>query len=384
MKRKYFFRQLIFLGLFVAGFAGCKTEYDPPLKPLQSNLLVVEGFIDGAAPTIITLSRTRMITTGDTASVKHELGARVTVEDDKQNRFLLQEMGEGVYSSLDILNLNPTNKYCIRINTRDGKEYISDFVSYKQSPPIDSVGWYLKNDGVQMYANTHDDTKQSRYYRWTYVETWEFHSLFDTDFEYFFDINKVLPITDRIYRCWNTKAATNILIGSSTKLTDDVIFQEPLAFIEPHSKKMSVLYSILVTQYSMDINAFNYWEAMKNNTEKVGSIFDPQPNQTVGNIHSVATPSERVVGYIGAGASVQKRVYVNNRDLPDKWNTYETCDIIEVSSNSDSTKMYFGTQGFVPISEGLDPAGRVFYTAALQHCVDCRLLGTNVKPDFWP
>jgi len=381
MNKKYFTRGVLYL-LAMMALVNCKTPYDPPLKAIQSNSLVVEGFIDGAAPTVIKLSRTRMISAGDTARVKNELCAKVFVVDDQQNRYALVETGGGLYSSNVVLNLNPGNPYRLYINTGDNKEYVSDFVDYKQSPAIDSVGWKLKNDGIQFYVNTHDENNATRYYRWEYHETWEYHSIFPTGLQYNRSTDEVVPMAEQIYTCWGDAKSNRIILGSSAKLSDDVIYQAPLVDIENHSKKMSVLYSILVKQYALDITGFNYWEAMRNNTENVGSIFDPQPNQTVGNIHSLTTPSETVVGYIGAGSSFTKRYFVYNRDMPGRWNIFPRCD--EINVTKDSTRFYFDYGGLLPVSEYLTNSGATAYTGAAIACVDCRLEGTNVKPDFWP
>jgi hypothetical protein len=64
------------------------------------------------------------------------------------------------------------------IKTKGGEEYISDYVGIMDTPPIDSVAWRPDGDGVSVMVNTHDVTGQSKYYRWDYVETWEYESPF--------------------------------------------------------------------------------------------------------------------------------------------------------------------------------------------------------------
>ncbi|HEY5369358.1 MAG TPA: hypothetical protein VIJ75_10225, partial [Hanamia sp.] len=57
--------------------ANCKTPYNPPVQNAKQQFLVVEGFLNGNGSTIITLSRTRNISLGDTASHIYEDGANV-------------------------------------------------------------------------------------------------------------------------------------------------------------------------------------------------------------------------------------------------------------------------------------------------------------------
>lgn len=383
MIRKFFSWPIIVCLAFVLMLANCKIPYDPPLKSTQINDLVVEGYIDGAAPVTIKLSRTRVISAGDTAAFRYELNARVSIEDDHQNQYFLMETGNGLYVNNSSLNLNPAYKYRLHIFTSDGKEYLSDFVPFKQSPSIDTIGWKLKDNGVQLYVNTHDPNDATKYYRWEYSETWEFHTHYETYLKYNRIDNTVTHRTDQVRICWQSHNSTTILLGSSAKLSSDVIDQAPLVYIEPHDRRLSVLYSIWVKQYALDINGYNYWQAMKSNTEKVGSIFDPQPNQTVGNIHCTTDPAETVVGYIGAGNSFEKRVFISNNLMPPDWNPREYCEIILVPEISDSIRAYFNG-GYSPIGESSTPSGQPAYSASTVECVDCTIYGTNIKPAFWP
>ncbi len=54
---------------------------------------------------------------------------------------------------------------------------------------------------------------------------------------------------DSIYYCWTGENSTNILLGSSQKLAQDVIYEAPLLLVPQNSWHISVEYSILVRQY---------------------------------------------------------------------------------------------------------------------------------------
>ncbi len=384
MTQKNLFKRLAACCFLVLALSECKDSFEPILKQANLNSLVVEGYIDGAAPAEFKISRSRMLTVGDTASRRYELNARVSIEDDHQNSYLLTEIGKGSYSSVNILSLPPSYQYRLHVFTTDNREYLSDFVAFKQSPFIDSISWGVKDSGVQIWMNTHDITNATRYYRWEYNETWEFHSHFSSNYMYDALTNTVISRTKEFYKCWKDNNSTNILLGSSAKLTDDVISEIPLTFIEPHDFRLSVLYRISVRQYALDINGYNYLLALRNNTEKVGSIFDPQPNQTAGNIHCITNPSETVIGYAGAGNSVEQRIFISNDDLPQGWNESPNCPTKDVLNNPDSLKTYFGSGGFAPIS-AIEIAGApVAFPSSIIECVDCTVRGTNMKPAFWP
>ncbi len=358
-------------------------SFDPVLKQQDINSLVVEGYIDGAAPSTFKISRSRKLTVRDTATRRYELGAAVSIEDDHQNTYPLTEQGNGIYSSVSILNLNPAYQYRVHIFTSGGIEYASDLVPYKQSPAIDTVDWEFKDDGVQILLNTHDPNNATKYYRWEYNETWEFHASFRSYYKYDPVSKIVIPRTEDVEICWQTHNSNNILLGSSAKLSDDVIYRMPLTYIEPHDDRISVLYSILVKQYALDANGYNYYVAIRNNTERVGSIFDPQPNQTQGNLHCVTNPAENVIGYINAGGSVVNRIFISNRSLPASWKIYPDCPVADVPNIQDSIEFYF-EGGWDPISKVFTNTNQIVYPSSYSHCVDCTLAGTTIKPSFWP
>jgi hypothetical protein len=379
MNKKYFSWKWLITGFCILFLVNCKTPYDPPIKSSHEHFLVVEGYVNGNGPSNIKLSRTRNITWGDTAANINETGARLELQDSNNNSFPLYEAGNGNYTGY--FYLYSGNEYRLHITTADHKEYLSDFVPFKQSPPIDKVGWNMKDGGVQIYVNTHDRENKTIFYRWNYEETWEFHSQYYSMLKYNPVDTNVIPRSFPVYQCWRSQNSTTILLGSSAKLKEDVINAAPMLYIPEHDKRISVLYSVLVTQYALDSSAYNYWNAMKGNTENMGSIFDPQPNMTRGNIHCVSDPSETVIGYIGAGNSQQQRIFIRNSELPSGWNLIPNCTEYTVPNIKDSLFFYFSNNSFIPYSQDFTTGG---YLSASGSCVDCTLTGTPVKPTFWP
>jgi hypothetical protein len=98
--------------------------------------------------------------------------------------------------------------------------------------------------------------------------------------------------------CYSNDSSTGILLGSSVKLTQDVIYQAPLTPIAGTSEKIELRYSILVKQYGLTEDAFKFWDELRKNTERLGSIFDSQPSGSSGNIHCTTDATEPVFGYI--------------------------------------------------------------------------------------
>jgi len=362
--------------IMLAALLSCKQSYEIPPTAERSNTLVVEGVMNSSGLTSIALSRSAAL--ADTSIVTPERSAQVSIESADGVVAVLAEDRPGAYE--DVTALDATKEYRLHIRTSNGIEYISDYVPVINGPQIDSISWNKKANDVYLFVNTHDLRNSTRYYRWTYHETWEYHSSFISSWEYV-DHAIRYRVNNDIHTCYNSLPSTNILIGSSAKLANDIISMSPLTSIVNGSEKLSQLYSIEVTQYALTRDAYEYWEQLRKNTEKLGTIFDPQPSANKTNIHCVTNPSEPVIGYLSAGNIVAIRRYIYNQEvLP--W-TYAT-GCVEVLVPNDSFDYYFGGDMYIPTHEGNGQPPSAGMYGSTPYCVDCRLSGTNVRPSFWP
>lgn len=370
----------------------CKQSYVSPYSPPVQGYLVVEGFIAGNGPTQFTLSRVIRLP-GDSA-IPPVTKAKVQVEGTDNTVFPLTETSGGVYIA-NTLPLNAGVRYRLRISTTDGNNYLSDTVPYRITPPIDSINWIQDGNGVTIYANTHDPANASRYYQWQYVETWEYTAAEYSMYEFKAksrsngaDSAVSRPDSDYIYTCYQGGHSTSLLLASSAKLAQDVIYRQKLQFIPRASVQMSVLYSIIVTQTALTQDAYNFLSLMKSNTESLGSIFDAQPSGLKGNIHSLTHPDETVVGYVSAGTIEQQRIFIHSRDVRN-WGYSFQCSEPDTLVFDDTRGKYvdqfFAAGDFIPLDRVYGPFGFMGWTANAVSCVDCRIQGgTTKKPSFWP
>jgi len=375
--------------LFMGAFA-CKQRYVSPYHSPVTGYLVVEGVVNsGAGNTTLKLSRTTPLSNIDT--IANETGALVRLEGQDNSLYVFAENTSGQYSASN-LNLNTSGKYRIHINTANGEEYISDYVGINNDPPIDSVNWQSDSSGVQLFVNTHDPQNNTHYYQWEYSETWEFHSFDLTNLKYLIKYGPEGNIynvayrdsTDpQIFKCWQSNSSQILIIGSSAKLSQDLIFLQPLASIPRNSWELSVLYSIDVKQYGLTSDAYTFLSEMKKNTEETGSIFDAQPSQFSSNLHCISDTSKTVIGFITICPVQEKRIFISNSSVPG-WAYNSGCYEIVIGNIQDTLNKYGpGTLPSLPVQTG--PGNSIItFTIAPATCIDCTLRGTNVKPSYWP
>lgn len=364
-----------FFSLTLIAALSCKQNYLPPAIANPPTFLVVEGFINtGPDSTYFNLTHTYKLS--DSTATTPETGASVTIQGSDNSTFPLGEVGNGLYGA-NLPSLNTTKTYRLNITTTGGKQYASDYVPIIVNPPIDSVNFIQKNDGVTIYVNTHDPTNKAQFFRWEYQETWEFHSAYFATYQF---INRQLipyaPNTENT--CWKGDNSTRLILGSTTQLASDVVYELPLVTIPKPDQQLSVKYSILVKQYAITQQAFNWWSIMQNNTENIGSIFGVQPSTDQGNIHSLTDTSEQVIGFVSAGNIQSQRIFITN-DQVTPWIYIPPC-AIQIHANNIDTIAFYYSEGIWPIDLTSDQS---HVQESYETCIDCNLTGTNIPPPFW-
>jgi hypothetical protein len=369
----------------VVAVFSCKERYVAPVQAARNtNFLVVEGDINaGQDSTIIKLSFATPLT-DTTKQIVPVDGAAVAVETDAGRNFPLTGLGNGLYGTDYIAAGAAGEKYRLSIQTAAGRKYLSDYVVLKNAPPIDSISWEQLPDGVHIYANTHDNGNNTRYYKWNFTETWKYNAPFESLFLYV-NGNFVPRPPPSIFTCWQNIPATAIVVLSTNNLVQDVVYKKQLVFIPTSDYKISIMYSILVKQTALTADGYNYWTGLSKNTEQLGSIFDALPSQLQGNVYSVTDPSETVIGFISATTTQQQRIFIKKEQV-NNW-VYLTgtaaCDTVLLTTPATLALAANGSLLVINSTQPLNPFAP--YYGVDPQCADCRLKGgTLTKPPFWP
>src|SRR4030095_12581699 len=110
------------------------------------------------------------------------------------------------------------------------------------------------------------------------------------------------------------------------------------------------------------------------NTESVGSIFDAQPSELNTNFLCTTNPSQTVIGFFNICTIREKRIFIDNKDLP-RWGYRIPCQTIAVVNNPDSIRNSGAYYMLPTISKKEIFAVEEFYASSTE-CVDCRQTGT--------
>jgi hypothetical protein len=238
-------------------------------------------------------------------------------------------------------------------------------------PPIDSIYYEKKIDeqstlpveGCNIYLNTHYTSNSCRFYRWEYSETWEFHLPFNFP-------NKV---------CWISNNPEEIIIKNASLRAETNLIRHPVISITDPVDRLSVKYSILVKQFSLNEDEYLYWELLKNTTDQTGGLYDLIPAAIPNNIYCIEEPNKKVLGYFSVQAMTSKRLFIkDNFTGVNTMYMYARCLSNTIfTTRPDTLKDVWIIEDN---SDKVPPA--VIYTRD-KSCIDCTTRGTNIKPAFW-
>ena len=369
--KKYFGLFLLVIALVVN---SCIEPFSPPEVNNGESFLVIDGFLNvGGDTSRIKLSNTQ--NTNDDAQPVYEGNAVIMAESERGETFNFEEQPGGNYF-LPPVNLDADTKYRLYIRRINGSEYRSEYVVVTKTPPIDSLTYKLdKNrEAMVVYVNTHDATNNTRFYRWRFEETYEYKTAFYSGLDRDYQTKTVISRKEDISRCWRTLESKDIKLGSTIKLSQDIIKDLPINIIYIGTNKLLHKYSIMVRQYALSREAFEYWTDLAKTTQGTGSLFDPQPSQVTGNIRNIKDAKELVFGYFSASTEETQRIFI-----APALGTYPRCMPPDTLMPHEA----FDSYG-VLLNSFVTEAGATYLLSSSEFCADCRAQGgTITRPSYW-
>jgi hypothetical protein len=262
----------------------------------------------------------------------------------------------------------------------------------KPAPPIDRLYYELTQlineegeiiDGFNILTDTRGSPDQTTYLRYEWEQTYKTVPPFGSIFEYNRDTETIDVRTEQISECWVNDISTSIIIATNEGLSSNDINANVVHTLRFDESELNQRYSILVHQYALNKEGYEFWKNLRETNETGGGLFDTQPFPLSGNIRNTADRGEAVLGYFDMSQVASQRIFIDSDDLPGETSVpslFAECvsGAGDVLVPADSVPIY-DQQGFL-IADYLFPQG---YIMVPPRCIDCRLKGTNVKPDFW-
>ena len=370
--------------------SSCIKPYTPKLDDNAVAKYVVQGMVSSVEGyQSATVSQT---SSTDLAIYQPISGCELTISDDQGNTFQLEEYDEGAYRVwMNQTELVPGRSYMLTVKTPKGEILSSDFDEMPPGPDeLESLYWevtsiqtddpdYIRY-GVQFYTDFEAGQEDGEFYRWKCTETYEYHSEYPLEFYYSYNgVNQVSPPDSSKMVCYRTAVDEGIFTLSTLNLASPSFQKFPLNFVQNTTKRLEIMYSLIVEQQALSLEAFNYWDKLKINLDQSGGLYTSQPIAIKGNITNTSNTDNEVLGFFQASTVASKRIFIEAPIAGLELDYLSTCNL---------NNLRFG---FIEISTSEYPAylfssgGNWTYTTMTKNCVDCTVEGgVTEKPSFWP
>lgn len=404
MTAKYLIR-LTALAATLFCAAACIYPFEVELSKSGEWPLVVDGDLLIGATTVLNLSHVRPFKADPGEFQQFSASAYIEGEDGSKvynSEAWNSRTGAEFSLFFDTSQLRPDQRYRLHLTTYGEQHqvlntYESDWLTPCSAPTIDDLNYSYHPEIDQFWIGLSMHCSGEHYFRWSFTETWEYHSDIHSSLEFVpwhFDESEgkytagYRYASPDLYYCWSTVSSSQINIFSTINQTDDRF--EDLAFhiIRLNDKRLQILYRITVQLQAISEDAYKYWHTIQESSEGQGSIFSPTPSQTASNIHCTSDPAVGVTGYLNAAVPATAVMYYDNaveryykpgKPYPSQLDTLEANDLAEAdklfhSSMLPSYALYMGLT---------DSPTHYVWDSAI--CIDCRRQGgTKTKPEDWP
>lgn len=314
--------------------------------------------------------------------------------------YIFQETEPGFYRSNSVFAAEPNVDYHLEITTNNQRHYASSTMQLTQETEIDDLYFergFNENgeEGVSVFVNSYDPTNSSKFYRYTYDETYKIIAPRWTALD-------LVPIpgsacgsefvlkTEQQLICYNTVGSNAIIIENTNVFEEDRIDQFRVRFINRNNAIISHRYSILVRQYIQSAQAHEFYKVLKNLSSNDNLFSQLQPGFLNGNIVSKTNSKENVAGFFEVSSVNEMRIYFNYSDLfpgeqlPPYFNgctEFAPLECTPAGTSPLNQALTLGAKYFQDNDSQIDGEGP--YNLVPQACGDCRVLGNNYAPDWW-
>lgn len=389
---KRLFNKIAVLSVLASMAAACVYPYETEVMQVAS-LLVVDGGIYVGEESTFTLSYLSSLSALDDANAFVPVRAELWVESDsgKEYRGVLKDGTTNVFS-VDLTDAPDDAEYRLCITNHDtDHHYSTAWKPVHKAAVIDDLSYIADPDSDHLSIAMSMHGTEGSHYRWTYSETWEYHSKLRAWYYYipatsFEKVGKVVPFegNENLYYCWDNDKSSEILLFDTSSQTDNRFKDLEFHTVDRTSSKLQILYYVNVALESLDEEGYVYWNTMKENNYNQNTIFSPTPSEVRGNIVCEEDPSELVLGYVNVARRASRDLFFNN--VLQGYYINPKPHLPEAVYHPEDEWEILYRNGSVPVGWYFDLETEVSgYTWVEQQCADCRWDGgTKNKPAFWP
>jgi hypothetical protein len=334
------FKNICLVMLMLFAGIGCTEIYIPDVST-NTQALVVEGLItNGSGPFSIKLSIASPLNSTQTENSNMVLDAKVTIKDNENKTFELNNQLNGYYSTPNTFSSKTGNSYTLHIETKDGSIYESNPQQLLPAQSYDSIRGIYTTQSYLNYSKELTkvpgaDIRMDLYKKaptTNFVPSCRFISTITLQYVYTYTEND--PKTGAPITTWHWllfgwksfKLNTDENISEEKSVTtNSSIINHSIGFMPFGTNSYNfytppypyVIYYLSVDQYTMTDDAYRFYKGANDQLAATGKIFDPITSQLYGNMKCINNPAKIVLGLFEVSSFMQHgfTVWLSNKSV---------------------------------------------------------------------
>ena len=263
--------------------------------------------------------------------------------------------------------------------------YQTPWLEVRKAPGIDGIQYEADNVNLSFDVSLTGKDEDSRYYRWGFVETWEFHADFAPEYYYDRLTGKYgtypLGYVSPQYYCWTSAVSRQSSLFTTEGLTENRVKREPFHTVSRTSRRLQEMYRLELVAKGISREGYMFHRTLQQNSNSTGDLFSANPSELRGNITRLENEGELVLGFIEAMTVTRAQIYVGNLYYKGTTPWYNVF-IPDTSEDGMPLDMWYDN-GYRPAATPPDSLPGYYW--AMHRCIDCTLDGgSKTKPEGWP
>lgn len=398
-------KSIVLLSIFLSA-VSCIYPYEPDKVSSVDDVLVFDGDLVIGETSIIRVSTLMPLKQEQSSGVNPFIfvygSGKMTVEDSEGKVYPAVKLSYGVFQ-IDLMAASEDLQYRLTysfnpssiVNTWNLVDltadqlaihtYQSPWLEVQKAPGIDGIRYEVDEKNLVFDASLTGKDESSKYYRWGFEETWEFHADFNPEYYYDRLTGKygTYPegYTSPVYYCWTSAVSRESSLFSTEGLTENRVKREPFHTVSRTSRRLQEMYRLDLVAKGISRDGYMFHKTLKQNSNSTGDLFSANPSELRGNITRLENEGELVLGFVEAVTVTRAHIYVGNMYYRGSTPWYNVF-IPDTSEDGMPLDMWYDS-GYRPAATPPDSMPGFYWTH--HRCIDCTLDGgRKTKPEGWP
>lgn len=295
-----------YIGIICLLFLGsCIDEIDFEIEEEVIKKTVIQGSVIAGEPSVISVSVGKsadFITANNGSPI---VDAEVLIRDKNGASLIINPSESGKYEAEWVndaaFSIETGKSYQLSVTLRSGEEYLSTFEPLISVPKVTQVDVVFE---TRQELNEEENIVQVPYVEFlvhtplrpapdqpkTYLK-WDLEGNYR-----FKEIPAAIPFESKTCFYFEKMSLGKVLTISELDLNQEYLSQYFVMDTRANHRFANGFY-LTVIQQSLSRKAYEYWNMVKQVSERTGSIFEAPPGKIISNIHNENDPEEEILGY---------------------------------------------------------------------------------------